>query len=729
MQTNQIRGLERIGQASARRPLVVIGIWVVLLLTTIAGNRTFGGTYQDNVNLTGTQADKGLTLLSQNDKAISGFSGLIVIHSSHNSLQERASAIQTSYVALTKLPDIRSVNYPLGPGSTTISKDQKTAYFDVQFSKLPLSLGVGYLTNLDKAVRPMVNAGIQVEFGGGLDQLTRPIPTGLGSEAIGFVVAFCVLLISFGSIAGTMLPLLTAAISVGIGLSILGLVAAVITFGTASPTLAVMIGLGVGIDYAVFLTTRFRQNIMGGIDPVIAAGRTVKSSGKAVLIAAISVSVALFGLYTSGITFIGQLGVAAVFGVVVAALGAITLVPAGLGLLGKRIDRFSVRKPIAESSGDSDGWNLYAQTVRRHPWTFLVSGLAIMAMLAIPLLSIRIGHVGDGADPTSFTDKRAYDLISSGFGQGANGTFQIVVDLSRSTTPVTGLTQAVYRDLANTQDVAEVTPPIVTPNGKLLVDTVVPKTGPQSEKTTKLFDTLVNTAMPSAVSGTGAKAYVTGETAAQIQFDQILASRLPLIITMVALTALLIILVSFRSLVIAIKAAVLNMISISAAYGVLVAIFQWGWGRSLIGVSENVPIESYVPMMMFAIVFGLSMDYEIFLLSRVKEFWDDTKDNGHAVAAGLASTARVITAAALIMVSVFSAFVTSDQVVIKMLAIGLAVSVLIDATIVRLLLVPAIMSILGNASWYIPRWLDRIIPHVETDTPSNTESLGTSPHR
>jgi len=729
LQTNQIRGLERIGQASARRPLVVIGIWVVLLLTTIAGNRTFGGTYQDNVNLTGTQADKGLTLLSQNDKAISGFSGLIVIHSSHNSLQERASAIQTSYVALTKLPDIRSVNYPLGPGSTTISKDQKTAYFDVQFSKLPLSLGVGYLTNLDKAVRPMVNAGIQVEFGGGLDQLTRPIPTGLGSEAIGFVVAFCVLLISFGSIAGTMLPLLTAAISVGIGLSILGLVAAVITFGTASPTLAVMIGLGVGIDYAVFLTTRFRQNIMGGIDPVIAAGRTVKSSGKAVLIAAISVSVALFGLYTSGITFIGQLGVAAVFGVVVAALGAITLVPAGLGLLGKRIDRFSVRKPIAESSGDSDGWNLYAQTVRRHPWTFLVSGLAIMAMLAIPLLSIRIGHVGDGADPTSFTDKRAYDLISSGFGQGANGTFQIVVDLSRSTTPVTGLTQAVYRDLANTQDVAEVTPPIVTPNGKLLVDTVVPKTGPQSEKTTKLFDTLVNTAMPSAVSGTGAKAYVTGETAAQIQFDQILASRLPLIITMVALTALLIILVSFRSLVIAIKAAVLNMISISAAYGVLVAIFQWGWGRSLIGVSENVPIESYVPMMMFAIVFGLSMDYEIFLLSRVKEFWDDTKDNGHAVAAGLASTARVITAAALIMVSVFSAFVTSDQVVIKMLAIGLAVSVLIDATIVRLLLVPAIMSILGNASWYIPRWLDRIIPHVETDTPSNTESLGTSPHR
>ncbi len=715
MQEKKPHGLERIGRASARRPALVVGIWLLLLILTVVCDRAVGGTYQDNVDISGTQAYKGLMLLTQNYKPASGYSGLVVIHSKTGTLPNYSGAIETSYAELTKLPDVLSVGYPLAPNSGALSKDQKTGYFNIQFSKMPLELGVKYLTNLDKAANPMVKAGIQVEYGGGLDQLTRPIPSGHSSEAIGFLVALIVLLFSFGTIAGTALPLLTAAISVGIGMSILGIVAAVITFGTASPTLAVMIGLGVGIDYAVFLTTRFRQQIKDGVDPITAAGITTRSSGKAVLIAAASVSVALLGLYASGITFIGKLGVAAIFSVAVAALGAITLVPAGLGLLGTRIDTIRVRKTVAESSGESDGWNRYAQMVRKHPWTFLISGLAVMAILAIPLFSIRIGHVADGADPVSFTDKRAYDLISAGFGKGANGTFEIVVDLAGSKVSSETLGQTIYADLAGTQNVAEVTPPTVTPNNRLMLVTVVPETGPQNEKTAQLFDTLVNTTVPNAVAGTGTKAYVTGGTAAQIQFDQILASRLPIIIAVVVLTAFLIIMASFRSLIIAIKAAILNMVSIAAAYGVIVAVFQWGWGRSIIGVSENVPIESYVPMMMFAIVFGLSMDYEIFLLSRVKEVWEKTRDSGHAVAAGLASTARVITAAALIMVSVFAAFVTSNQVVIKMMAVGLAASILIDATVVRLLLVPSAMSILGDSSWYIPRWLDRIIPRLEAE--------------
>ena len=715
LQETSFRGLERIGRASARKPLIVIGAWLLILLLTIAANRAFGGIYQDNVDISGTQAAQGLALLSQNYRSVSGYSGLVVIHADKGVLPSYSGAIKSSYANLAKLPDVLSVSYPLSPDSITISKDQKTAYFDIQFSKMPLALGVKYLSNLDKATSPMVTAGLQVEYGGGLDQLTRPVPSGLNSEAIGFLVALVVLLISFGSVAGTALPLITAVMSIGIGLSILGIVAAVITFGTASPTLAVMIGLGVGIDYAVFLTTRFRQQIINGVDPASAAGLTTKSSGKAVLVAASSVSVALLGLYASGIAFIGQLGVAAIFCVVVAALGAITLVPAGLGLLGERVDKLKIRKPVAESSGESDGWNKYAQTVRRHPWTFLIGGLLLMAILAIPLFSIDIGHVSDGADPISFTDKRAYDLISNGFGKGANGTFQIVVDLAGSKVPAETLGHTMYKDLSATNDVAEVTQPTLTPNKRLMIATVVPSTGPQNKETARLFDTLVNTTIPTAVSGTGARAYVTGGTAVQMQFDQILASRLPIIIIVVVLTAFLIIMASFRSLVIAIKAAILNMVSIGAAYGVIVAVFQWGWGRSLIGVSENVPIESYVPMMMFAIVFGLSMDYEIFLLSRMKEIWDETRDSGHAVAAGLASTARVITAAALIMVSVFAAFVTSNQVVIKMLAIGLAASILIDATIVRLLLVPSAMSILGSASWYMPRWLDRIIPHIDTE--------------
>ncbi|NNN18456.1 MAG: MMPL family transporter [Acidimicrobiaceae bacterium] len=703
------------GQSSARNPLLVIGTWILLLILVVISNKALGGIYQDNVDISGTQTAQGLNLLSQNDKSAAGFSGLIVIHSSKMALTQQRAVIQTSYANLAKLPDILSVSDPLLPGSQTISKDQRTAYFDIQFSKLPLSLGVKYLGNLDRATRPMVNAGIEVEYGGGLDQLTRPIPAGLGSEGIGFLVALLVLLVSFGSIAGTLLPLATALISVGIGVSLLGIIASVVTFGTASPTLAIMIGLGVGIDYALFLTTRFRQSIINGIDPVTAAGSAAKSSGKAVLIAATSVSIALLGLYTSGITFIGRLGVAAIFGVIIAAAGAITLVPAGLGLLGRRIDRYSFRRPVAESSGESDGWNRYAQKVRKRPWLFLIGGLFVMGILTVPLLSIHIGHVGDGADPTSFTDKRAYDLMSNGFGKGTNGTLLIVVDLAGSKVPPAALGQKMYKELSATTNVAKVGLPTVTPNGKLLIDNVIPNTGPQNQATSKLFTTLVDTTMPNVVAGTGAKAYVTGGTAAQIQFDQILASRLPIIIAVVVLAAFLIIMASFRSIVIAVKAALLNLISIGAAYGVIVAIFQWGWGRGWIGVSENVPIESYVPMMMFAIVFGLSMDYEIFLLSRVKEYWDETRNNGYAVAAGLASTARVITAAALIMVSVFSAFVTSNQVVIKMLALGLAASVLIDATVVRLLLVPAIMSILGEKSWYMPRWLERLVPHIEAE--------------
>lgn len=715
VQRESLHGLERIGRSSARRPLLVIGIWLLVLVVASIANAAFGGTYQDEVNISGTQAYQGLVLLSQNFKTASGFSGLVVVRSKEGELPSYTSAIQASYANLSALPDVLSVTNPLTPNSGSVSKDMTTAYFDIQFTKMPFSLGVGYLKNIDAATAPMVKAGLQVEYGGGLDQLTKPVPSGLRPEAIGFAVALIVLLLSFGSVAGTFLPLLTAVISVGIGLSILGITAALVNFGTASPTLAAMIGLGVGIDYAVFLTTRFRQSMIDGVDPVVAAGRTARSSGKAVLVAAASVSIALVGLYASGITFIGKLGVAAIFGVAVAALGAITLVPAGLGLLGRRIDVARIRRPVAESRGISDGWGRYAQRVRRHPWAFLIGGLVVMAVLSIPLFSIRIGHVGDGADPTSFTDKRAYDLISSAFGPGANGPFQVVVDLSTSRTSPSAIAQSVYENVKSNSDVAEVTPPTISPNGKIIVATVIPKSGPQSEETTALFDTLVGTTLPRTVSGSGARAFVTGGTAAQIQFDQILASRLPLIIAVVALTAFFIILASFRSLIIAIKAALLNMVSIAAAYGVIVAIFQWGWGRSLIGVSENVPIESYVPMMMFAIVFGLSMDYEIFLLSRVKEYWDETHDNGHAVASGLAATARVITAAALIMASVFAAFVTTNQVVIKMLAIGLAASVVIDATVVRLLLVPAAMSILGNRSWYIPRWLDKLIPHIEPE--------------
>ncbi len=709
--------LERLGRFSARRPMIVISSWILIAIIAGLAQRVYGGIYQDNFNLKGTESYQGLSLLSKSDKAASGYSGLVVIHAYKGRITQQSAAVIQSYSNLANLPDVLSVSNPLAASSASMSKNQATAYFNVNFSVVPKSLGIGYLSSLNAATQPMKKAGLEVEYGGGLDQLTRPTTKDVGSEAIGFGVALVVLLISFGSIMGSMLPLMTAFLSVIIGLSLLGLVAAVITFGTVSPTLAVMIGLGVGIDYAVFLTTRFRQKIMDGLDPISAAGITAKSSGHAVLVAATSVSVALLGLYGSGIGFIGQLGFASIFGVITAAVGAMTLVPAALGLIGRRIDRFKVKKPVAESSSTQakDGWHRYALSVGRHPWAFLAGGVTIMVLLTIPLFSMQIGHIGDGADPMSFTDKKAYDLISSAFGPGANGTFQVVIDVAASKKSATQLGKNLYSSLSSTADVARVSQPSITSDKKLIVATVVPKTDPQSSQTTNLFNTLLDTTVPRVTANTGAMGYITGGTASQIQFAQTLASRLPIIILIVVLTAFLLIMSTFRSLILAIKAAALNLLSISAAYGVITAIFQWGWGRSLLGVSENVPIESYVPMMMFAIVFGLSMDYEIFLLSRVKESWDITRDNSLSVARGISSTARVITAAALIMVSVFTAFVGSPEVDIKMIAIGLATSVLIDSTVVRLLLVPAIMNILGTKCWYIPKWLDRVLPHIEAE--------------
>ena len=709
--------LERLGRFSARRPMIVISSWILIAIIAGLAQRVYGGIYQDNFNLKGTESYQGLSLLSKSDKAASGYSGLVVIHAYKGTITQQSAAVIQSFSNLVNLPDVLSVSNPLAASSPSMSKNQATAYFNVNFSVVPKSLGIGYLSSLNAATQPMKKAGLEVEYGGGLDQLTRPTTKDVGSEAIGFGVALVVLLISFGSIMGSMLPLMTAFLSVIIGLSLLGLVAAVITFGTVSPTLAVMIGLGVGIDYAVFLTTRFRQKIMDGSDPISAAGITAKSSGHAVLVAATSVSVALLGLYGSGIGFIGQLGFASIFGVITAAVGAMTLVPAALGLIGRRIDRFKVKKPVAESSSTQakDGWHRYALSVGRHPWAFLAGGVTIMVLLTIPLFSMQIGHIGDGADPMSFTDKKAYDLISSAFGPGANGTFQVVIDVAGTKKSATQLGKNLYSSLSSTADVARVSQPSITSDKKLIVATVVPKTDPQSSQTTTLFNTLLDTTVPRVTANTGAVSYITGGTASQIQFAQTLASRLPIIILIVVLTAFLLIMSTFRSLILAIKAAALNLLSISAAYGVITAIFQWGWGRSLLGVSENVPIESYVPMMMFAIVFGLSMDYEIFLLSRVKESWDITRDNSLSVARGISSTARVITAAALIMVSVFTAFVGSPEVDIKMIAIGLATSVLIDSTVVRLLLVPAIMNILGTKCWYIPKWLDRVLPHIEAE--------------
>ena len=721
--------LRRLGEWCARHFVIVIIAWLVALVALQVVSREFGGAYSDNFSLPQAQAQKGLDVLKAHDPQAGGYSSQIVLHDDQQSLTALSSQMSTTVADLEKLPHVLSAQNPLSAPATPsgqqnvgpLSDDKKTAYITVRFDVQPSTLGDDYLNGVDTAVQPLRSAGAEAEYGGPLGELARPAADDRVSELIGFGVAVIVLLVGFGSVIAAVVPLLSALISVVGGLAILGLLAAAFTFATVSPTLATMIGLGVGIDYALFMLTRHRQNLFDGMDPVRAAGQAASTSGHAVLVSGCTVIIALAGLSASGVSFISLLGVAAAVTVVSAVVGALTLVPALLGFIGRHIDRYHVRPPVAETeAGASDTpqgtWHRYAQRVERRPLWFLSAGVAVVVVLAIPLFSIQLGHIGDGADPTSFTDRRAYDLMSDAFGPGSNGPLTVVIDQTNvPQSQRSDLASKAQQSLDKIQDAAAVTPLTPTQDGDLLVGTVYSTKSPQNSATTDLTNSLVDDTLPDTVQGTDAKGYVTGTTATQVDFRDIVASQLPVIIAVVVGLAFLIILAVFRGLLVAVKAAVLNVLSIAASYGVVVAVFQWGWGGPALGVHGKVPIESYVPMMMFAIVFGLSMDYEIFLLSRVHEAWLRTGDAKASVAHALEITARVITCAALIMVSVFAAFIVSDNIVVKMLGLGLAVSVLIDATVVRLLMVPAVMTLLGRHAWWMPRWLDRVMPHIDAE--------------
>ena len=709
--------LATVGAWAARHRRRVLVGWVLMLVAVTIGSKALGGVYGDTLTIPGSAAQRGLDALKAHDPRAGGQGGQVVFVARGGSLTSQRSAMEAARSNLSKLPHVLSVSDPLSVGS--VSSDGRTAYASINFDANPQSLGSSYVASVDRATNVARRAGVSVSYGGALGQAAVPKAKDRRSELIGIAVAVIVLLAGFGSVIAAGLPLFSAIVGVFTGLGLLGMLAASVSFGTSSPTLATMMGLGVGIDYALFLTTRHRQRLLDGDDPIAAIRRTMAGSGRSVVIAAVTVVIAMLGLYASGISFIGKLGLAAAITVAVAALAALTLVPALLGFARERIDRAQVRTPIAEPTNELSPLHRYTATLARHPWRFALGGIAALAVLAIPALSMQLGHVGAGSQPRSYSERQAYDAISRGFGPGANGPLTIVARLPRSATQpqISALETSLTKALHQTPDVRSVGSFATSRDGALLVGKVVPDSGPSSEQTQTLVQRLQDHTLPSKLNVAGATGDVTGTTAATIDFQSTVSSRLPVIVAIVLVAAFLLLLAAFRSPVLALKAALLNLLSIGAAYGVIVAVFQWGWGAGLLGLSGTVPIESYVPMIIFAIVFGLSMDYEVFLISRIREHWLQSHDNQHSVATGLSQTARVITCAALIMASVFFAFLLSTNVVVKMLALGLGVSVLIDASVIRLLIVPSLMFVFDKANWWAPRWLESAQPPRDASAP------------
>ncbi len=714
--------LERLGRFASRHRWWVVGVWVLLLLGLTLVNRQVGGSFVNDYTVPGSESSSGLAVLQKDFKSASGYSGQIVFHATKGKVSDQSSAVKTTMANVGKLDHVMSATDPLTQDNTpAVSKDGTIAYGSVSWDVAPASLDAAYLDKLDDAVKPAEKAGLTVDYGGGAGQIGQQ-PDDALSEVIGLACALLLLLIMFGSIVAALIPLVGAIFSVGTGLALVGILAAATNLPTTAPTVATLLGLGVAVDYGLFLVARHREQLDHGMEMEDSIGKTTATSGASVVIAGSTVVIAILGLYVSAVPFVGALGAASAIVVAVTMLSALTLVPAFLGLARGRVRARGDRKvktaaeiADADHTHENSAFARWGRKVSDKPWPWAVASTALLVLLAIPVLSLRLGQLDAGSDPTSQSDRRAYDLISKGFGEGVNGPLTVVLKLPKeSSSDQQKLLSSAQKTLAGTKGVASAGTPAASKSGTVAVINVIPTTAPDDAKTSDLVDHLRDSVLP----GLGASdTYLVGTTAGYVDFTEKIGQRMIWLILAVVLLSLILLTVAFRSIVISVKAAVLNLLSVGAAYGVVVAVFQWGWGSQYIGIDQDLPIPAFVPMLMFAIVFGLSMDYEVFLLSRVREAWHQTGDAHRAVAIGIGSTARVITTAAAIMVVVFSSFVLDSDPTIKMLSVGMAVAVLIDASVVRMVLVPALMSILGAHAWYLPHWLDRIIPDLQLEGP------------
>jgi len=716
--------LGRLADVSYRRRRTVLIAWILAAVAVVGLSSSFAGEYDADYSAQGSDSDQAQRLLDERFPARAGQSIDVVVRSTGPvTAPEVRAQIDAMLAEVRDVPNVVDVTSPF----ERVSEDGRTALgsiaLDLSFSD---PMPVADAERVLGAAREASSPDVRVEVGGAI--ITAEV-TEVSSEAVGLAAAVVILLVTFGSVVAAGLPILVALLGLAMGSALIGLATRLMDIPDWGPQLAAMMALGVGIDYVLLMVTRYREFLAEGHEPREAAVATVETAGRAVLVAGTTVMISLFGLFATGLGYMQGAAVATVLCVLVIMLAAVTLLPAMLGFIGRRIDRLRLPGARHRTAAGSPVWRRWAELVQRRPWPAAVAGTALTLLLAVPFLDVRFGFPDFGNSPEDTSSRQTYDLVSEGFGAGANGPLLVVAQLEGGGSDAA--LQQLGERLGQTDGVASVSPPVLSPAGDAALFTVLPTTSPQDRATDELVREVRDEVVPASRGNGITSVHVGGATAGGIDASEAITDTLPLLVGGVVGLSFLLLLFVFRSVAIAVKAGVMNLLSIAASYGVVALALQGGWFGGLLGIDTATPLPAFVPVLMFAILFGLSMDYEVFLLSRIREHWLRTHDNSRAVAEGLAATARVITAAAAIMVAVFAAFVLSPDVVLKALGIGLATAIFIDATVVRLLLVPATMQILGGANWWLPAWLDRALPefHVEGPAPVGATPALPSPRR
>lgn len=703
--------------------MVVVG-WVMVAIATTALAGAVGRQYASNFSLPGTEAQRAQDLLNKEFPTQSGDLDTIVFHTARGTV--KSAAVRTAIVPLlqrvSSMPHVVMVISPYeSTGALQVSRDQRTAFATIVYAKRANRLPDGTGKPVLAAVSRISVPGLTVAAGGQVIEQAEGFSIG-PATAVGAVAALVILLITFGSLLAAGMPLITAGLGLITGVALIGLATRITSMSNVAPELAVMIGLGVGVDYALFIVTRFRESYDRLGDTRAAVLEAMDTSGRAILLAGCTVVIALLGMFATRVTFLYGLSIASVLAVLLTMLASLTVLPALLSRFGPRLARASRsarRRAAAGRAPRRSLWRRWSELVRTRPWPLAICSLAVMLACVAPVGALRLANTDAGNDPSNTSTYRAFNLLSQGFGPGFNGPLALVVQLPRPG-EVSGL-PALRTAVARTPDVDAVTAPRLSPSGRVAVMRAYPGSAPQDQATTDLVNRLRQAVIPPVERQTRVRVLVGGFTAGSIDFAAVLASKLPVFIAIVVVLSALLLFVMFRSLVIPLQAAVMNLLSIGGAVGATVLVFQEGWLSGLLGVQKG-PVEPWIPVLMFAVVFGLSMDYEVFLISRVREEWVRRGDASEAVVDGIAFTGRVISAAAAIMICVFLSFMLGSQRAIKEFGFGLAAAVFLDALVVRCVLLPAVLELLGSTTWKLPRWIDDRLPHLNIEGNSVLES-------